>query len=259
MPRSVRLLIAVAVVAASCTNRSAHPRPSPSAGATGAVGASSPGRPSLRLDVVAAVSGSGAGGDATYVQGMQLAVQQLNAAGGVGGKELAIAVHDDQGEMSQATSMVGQALNHGPAAILYVGPGPALLPLRQRFQQLGLPVILVEGDLYSSRALFPQAFQASIPWAWQAHVIARYLVRDRGARRIAFAGIGPEAAQAESATRSELRYWGGTLAAAATAAVGGSLQGVTRALAGADAVIGFGSPSDSLRLAQVLAAASPAP
>src|SRR5439155_1523619 len=96
------------------------------------------------------------------------------------------------------------------------------------------------------------------PWAWQANVLARYLVTDRHAKTIAFAGSGPEAAGAVAATKSVLSYWGGSLAWSATYEAGAPPPAsiVPRA-AGADAVVDFGAPGDAAALAAALGHASP--
>jgi len=184
---------------------------------------------------------------------MRLAVQEIDAAHGVSGRPLALDIHDDAGEGDRATQLVGEALDRRPPAILYVGPGPALSPLRARFEQAGTPVVLLSGDLYMGRALFPQVFQTTIPWEWQAHVIARYLVVDRKADRMVFAGAGPEAKAAAGATRAAVAYWGGKVEDVVTIPAGGALDRVISAARGASALIDFGSSSDADRIARAVA------
>jgi ABC-type branched-subunit amino acid transport system substrate-binding protein len=179
---------------------------------------------------------------------MQLAVDEIDGLGGVGGRPLVLSIRDHGGDPDLATSLVGDALDEDAPAILYVGTGPALTPLRPRFERLGTPVVLLSGDLYTSRGLFRQVFQTTIPWKWQAKVVGRYLVLDRKARRIAFVGEGPEARAAAAAMRAALEYWGGTLWKAIVNPGGGSLDAVR----GADAVVGFGSPEDSTTIVSAL-------
>src|SRR5439155_20794930 len=183
----------------------------------------------------------------------RLAVQEIDAAHGVSGRPLALDIHDDAGDVDRATQLVGEALDRRPVAILYVGPGPALSPLRARFEQAGTPVVLLSGDLYTGRELFPQVFQTTIPWEWQAHVIARYLVVDRKADRMVFAGAGPEAKAAAGATRAAVAYWGGKVEDVVTIPAGGALDRVISAARGASALIDFGSSSDADRIARAVA------
>jgi ABC-type branched-subunit amino acid transport system substrate-binding protein len=242
--RRAAAVISLALVAAACTSggervgRSEVPHPT---------GATSPGPTAIVLDVVATVSGPAAGEDSTYLEGIRLAVSEASAA--AGGRSLAIAVHDDRGSLHEATALIDQLASGRPAAILYVGPGPALVPARPALEGSGTPVMLLQGDLYTGQALFREVFQVSVPWVWQVNVIARYLVRDRKAVRVVFAGAGPEAQAAMAATRTAMQYWGGDLAGGTTLPSGGPFQPARRLAAGADAVIVDGTPSDSLALA----------
>ncbi|HEX8100788.1 MAG TPA: hypothetical protein VF660_11385, partial [Actinomycetota bacterium] len=61
------------------------------------------------------------------------------------------------------------------------------------------------------RQLFSEVFQTTIPWEWQAAVIARYLVVDRKAGEIVFLGRGREPSTAVEPTRAAVEYWGGRL------------------------------------------------
>src|SRR5262245_47024613 len=167
-----------------------QPSSSPSGGSAPA--SPSPSRRPIVLPVVATTSGAAAEEDRSYLDGMRLAVQEIDGDGGVNGRPLALAISDDGGDQARQTTLLDGALDDRPVASLAVGPGPALSPLRARFGETGTPVVLLGGDLYTGRGLFPQVFQTTIPWEWQAHVIARYVVRDRRADRVAFLGMGPE-------------------------------------------------------------------
>jgi branched-chain amino acid transport system substrate-binding protein len=183
---------------------------------------------------------------------MQLAADQVNADGGVDGRPLVLSVRDDGGDTDRATQLMGEEMDDGAAAILYVGPGPGLTPLRAQFERIGTPALLLGGDLYTSRGLFGQIFQTTIPWAWQAHVIGRYLVRDRKAGRIDFVGFGPEARAASASTRSALEYWGGTLGTSVTEPAGAPPERAVARVEAADAVVVSGSPEDSAGLVRAL-------
>jgi ABC-type branched-subunit amino acid transport system substrate-binding protein len=250
VPRSV-LAFGLALLAAACTGPSASPGPSPS-GTRGSPDAVPKGRPALQLQVVATTSGPGAGQDASYLSGMELAVSDVNTTGGVGGRPVQLDVQDDGGEIGRTTEVIDRMLHGRPLAILDVGPGTALTPLRARFEQTDTPVVLLQGDLYSSRALFPQVFQTTLPWEWQAHVIARYVVRDRRAKDVVFIGEGPEAGTASRWLGAALEYWGGRLGASfedrSGASLSAELNGAFRRAANADWVVVFAPPLASLQL-----------
>lgn len=251
-----RSSLALVLLAAACTGPAVAPSPSSSPATTPAPSpAISPAASPIALQVVATTSGAEADEDRSYLEGMQLAVADVNAAGGIAGRPVALEVHDDHASPSTATDVMEGLLAHRPAAILYVGPGPALSPLRARFDRAGTPVILLEGDLYSSRGLFPQLFQTTVPWEWQAHVIARYIVRDRKARDVVFIGEGSDAPAASKTLAAALAYWGGDLAASFDDRSHDPVSGSTAALkraAKSDWVVAFGPPIASLELVNAI-------
>jgi ABC-type branched-subunit amino acid transport system substrate-binding protein len=92
-------------------------------------------------------------------------------------------------ELLEGPSVEG-SLGLDPGAVIVVGDAPAVASARPAIEEARVPVVLVGGDLYSSRQLFRYAFQTSVPYRWQALVIAKYLVADRGYSRIvAVAGM----------------------------------------------------------------------
>jgi branched-chain amino acid transport system substrate-binding protein len=199
------------------------------------------------LEVVAAMGPAGSpevANDQTYLDGMRLALDEVNAGGGIGGRPLELRFNDDGGDVDRATQILDGLLDDRPAAILSVGPGQALAPLRTRFAEAGTPAVLLQGDLYSSAQLFRQVFQTTIPWVWQARVIAKYVVTDRQDERVVFVAAGPEAPAANRAMGPALTYWGGKLAESYVSAPGVVQNAPKQPASRSDAVIAFGSPSD---------------
>ncbi len=80
------------------------------------------------------------------------------------------------------------ALGLQPQAIIAIGDAPAVTEARPAIEDAAVPVVLMGGDLYSSRQMFRYAFQTSVPYRWQAGVTAKYLVADRGYESIALVG-----------------------------------------------------------------------
>jgi branched-chain amino acid transport system substrate-binding protein len=211
------------------------------------------------LEVVAdtARGSTGAVDGATYLDGMRAAVKEVNDAGGANGRPVELHFVDDGGDPSRATTLVGTILDGKAAAILYVGPGTALVPLRQQFAQTQMPVVLLQGDLYTSRQLFPQAFQVGAPWEWQVKVIARYLVRDRHAKDVVLVGTGTEAPAAAAATRDALAYWGGHLNGSYLSPPVAGFNAPSEPASKADAVIAFGTPYEARAISSAVQFPSP--
>lgn len=233
------------------------PPPSPTPGGD-------PVRPPLVLAVVASLTGPTAASDGTYVDGMRLAEAQANSGGGVAGREIQLEVTDDRGDPARARELLGAIFRSGhsdaPTAVLVVGPGDPLAGLRRDVEAFGRPAMLLGGDLYSSRSLYRQVFQTSIPVLWQARAIARYLVRDRGHDRVVLATeAGPEATAVRQAFDAAMGEEAGEVAVQATVRRGGGLGPVLDASQGVDALVFLGSAETGARLARALARRTDAP
>jgi ABC-type branched-subunit amino acid transport system substrate-binding protein len=204
---------------------------------------------SIVLQVVAATDPATPAGadDQSYLDGMRMAVDAINAKGGLDGRSVDLRIVDDAGDATRSRRAIRAALRDQPAAVLFVGPGPVAAPVRADLIRAGTPLLLLQGDLYSTRDLVRPVFQTSLPWEWQARVLARYLVVDRKAKRIAYAGIGPDAAARARMAADAVRYWGGTLARSVTVPALGDLTPVVEAARSADAIMLDASPSDSRR------------
>jgi len=251
---STAIGFALALLAAACPG-GGQPGPSPTPSSIPTTSSPPSGVEPIFLDVVAPISkgiGTQVSDESTYLNGMQLAVEDVNAAGGVGGRPIVLAYRDDRDDADEATRIIGDILSRASTAILYVGAGTALTPLQTQFAETGTPVVLLEGDLYTSQEMFRQVFQTTIPWSWQIHAIARYVVTDRMAHDVVFVGTGPEAEAAKAATASALKYWGGTL----TAGFVDDPSGISRA-GDADWAIAFGPPVEVLDLVNYIEGASP--
>jgi hypothetical protein len=199
-----------AIVAASCTADA--PPTSPTSSPTTAP----PETPSDALEI-ALVAGPDAG---SYLEGMEVAVRQVNASGGIDGVPLRLRHIDD---ISDAV---------GAPATLVVGRGEIVTRLRPEIEAAGDPVIVLGDDLYSSRRLYRQVFQAGVPELWQARALARLLVRDLEFRRNLILTTDRDT---------------GVAYAAAFAEEGAPLRGlrIPSAVADADAVIAPG-PADKV-------------
>jgi branched-chain amino acid transport system substrate-binding protein len=205
------------------------------------------------LAVVASVTGPTAAADGTYLDGMRLAERQVNAGRGIGRRDLLVEVADDRGDPRRAREILQGILRDDAAAVLVVGDGRPLVVLRREVQAFGGPVVLLGGDLYSSRSLYRQVFQTGIPVLWQSRAIARYLFRDRRHERVVLVtetGGAPASREAfDSATAEE----GGAVALRVSVRRGGGLGPATSAARDAEALVFLGSSTTAARLARTLA------
>ena len=109
---------------------------------------------------------------ASYEEGLRFAAEEI-------AQEAALDL-----QILQAPS-VRAAAGLDPTAVIVIGDARSVAEARPVIEEAQVPVILMGGDLYSSRQLFRYAFQTSIPYRWQARVLAHYAVGDRGYDSIA--------------------------------------------------------------------------
>ncbi|MGH2723479.1 MAG: ABC transporter substrate-binding protein [Actinomycetota bacterium] len=239
---SLGLLLLVVV---ACTGAPPAPGPRPD----GTPSPAAEGRPPVRIAVVASLTGPTAELDLAYLDGMRLALRTVNGAGGIRGRPLRLEVVDDGGVPSTAREGLGAAVEESPAVVV-VGEGEAVTALRPEIEQRGTPVMLVGADLYSARELFRQVFQSAPPVAWQAAALARYLVTDRGARRILVVTGGDRAAA--DAVSAALADEGRPPFAVRDVGAGAVTGGVLRAARRADAVVVAAGPETGAAVAEAL-------
>lgn len=205
------------------------------------------------LAVVASVTGASAASDRSYLDGVRLAMRELGEEG-IRGRVLRIDVADDRGDPRRARAVLGGILRaKEAAAVLVVGDGRPLVALRREVEAFGGPVVLLGGDLYSSRSLYRQVFQTSVPVLWQSGAIARYVVRDRRYERVVLAvesGGPPGSREAFDAAMAEE---GGDVSLRVSVHPGRSVRPLISSARDADAVVFLGSSTTAARLARALA------
>lgn len=203
--------------------------------------------------MVTSVTGPTAATDATYLDGMRLAEAEVNAAGGVLERPIRLEVADDRGEVELGGSLLDEALQERPVAALVVGPGSIVTSHRSQIQEVGSPVFLLSGDLYTSRELFRQTFQTGVPWRWQAAVLMRYLAVDRRyTRLVAITEAGSQQQFAREALEAASREEGASLLAQLSLVPGEPLGPIVGGAAEAEAVIFLGSAAETSRLSEEL-------
>lgn len=162
-----RLTAVVLVVLSACTEQRTAPpdvRDSPTPAPT----QSAPPPPEATLRLVTDDDPS----HAAYLEGMRFAIEEVAERG------------DLDLELLQGPSVDG-SLGLDPTAIMVVGDAASVAASRPAIEAAHVPVVLVGGDLYSSKQLFRYAFQTAVPIRWQARVLASYLIEDRRDARTA--------------------------------------------------------------------------
>ena len=208
------------------------------------------------VPVVVTTSGPEAVADRTYLDGIRLGAGAVNRRGGIAGRPLEVPVHDDRGDPRVTADLIRRAVEApGTSAVLVVGPARSIVAARPAIEATRTPVIILGGDLYSGRDLFRQAFQTTIPYRWQAAVMARYLVKDREHERVALVvEPGPEADVARQAFGEAMAEEGSHPEVTVMLPSAGDLRSLVQRTREADAVAYFGGAAGGRRVARALGA-----
>src|SRR5205085_11167937 len=121
--------------------------------------------------------------------GVQLAVEEINAAGGVGGKKIELVIEDDQGRTEQAKTVISKLINQDKVqAVLGEVASSNSLAAAPVAQEAKIPMItpsstnprVTETGDYISRTCFIDPFQGS--------VMAKFAVNSLKAKTAAILG-----------------------------------------------------------------------
>lgn len=134
-------------------------------------------------------------------EGADLAIHILNRSLKEREPAFELVTLDDRGDAQIATDLVRRlAGSDRTVGIVYAGPDEGLPAAEDALAIAGIPALLVYGDLYSARLLSPHVFQIGPPYLWQARTIARYLLLDRGYKRVGI--LSNDSLSGETARRS---------------------------------------------------------
>ncbi|MCP3165413.1 ABC transporter substrate-binding protein [Myxococcus qinghaiensis] len=172
------LLAALAVMAAACEKKT-QPTPSGEAGtqaAQGQSGSAASGTPPASSDtILLGQVGALTGGQATFGistrNGIELALKEANAAGGVNGKKLAIRVYDNQSKPEEAAQAATRLITQDKVVLILGDVASSnSLAMAEKAQAAGVPMItpsstnttVTEKGDYIFRVCFIDPFQGFV-------------------------------------------------------------------------------------------------
>jgi branched-chain amino acid transport system substrate-binding protein len=174
------LLAGLALMAAGCEKKSqTSPTETPPAPAQGqAQGGDVPGTPpppansgTLLLGVVTALTGGQATFGISTRNGVEMAIREANAAGGVKGQKVAVKVYDDQGKPEEAAQAVTRLITQDKVLIILGDVASSnSLAMAEKVQPAGVPMIspastnpaVTEKGDYIFRVCFIDPFQGFV-------------------------------------------------------------------------------------------------
>ncbi len=146
MRRSLSLMLATLTLAVAACEKKTQPPPAPSGGSAPAEAQAAP-PPAAESDtILIGEVGSLTGSEATFGvsarNGIELALDEANAAGGVRGKKLAVRVYDSQGRPEEAAQAVTRLIAQDKVVlILGEAASSVSMAMAEKAQAAGVPMI----------------------------------------------------------------------------------------------------------------------
>ncbi len=151
----------------------------PPAGGTGQGTAAATDKPAPSDVILLGEVGSLTGSEATFgistQQGVQLALDEVNAAGGVKGKKLAVRVYDDQGKPEEAANAVTRLINQDKVTlILGEVSSTNSLAMAPKAQEAKVPMITPSSTNPKVTAVGDYIFRVCFIDPFQGYVMAKF-------------------------------------------------------------------------------------
>ncbi|MBN1205349.1 MAG: ABC transporter substrate-binding protein [Myxococcaceae bacterium] len=181
MRRSVPMLFAALALAVVACEKKSQPPPAPATGTPPAEATANPSptdSDTLWLGEVGSLTGSEATFGISARNGIELALKEANAAGGVKGKKLAVRVYDSQGKPEEAAQAVTRLIAQDKVAIIIGEAASSVsMAMAEKAQAAGVPQITYtstapevtqKGD-YIFRVCFIDPFQGRVmaKFSWE--------------------------------------------------------------------------------------------
>ena len=157
----------------------------------------------IRIGFQAPLTGPAASDGKTALQGAQLAVEQINASGGIKGRQLELVVLDDQTQPAQAVPIANKFIGDGIKAVIsgsYSGPTRAAAGV---FQEAKIPYIsayAIHPDIVrAGNYVFRTSFMGEVQGRAAAKLIADIMKK----KRVTMVNVNNDFGQALSAGMKE--------------------------------------------------------
>jgi branched-chain amino acid transport system substrate-binding protein len=148
----------------------------------------------LTLGMVVGTTGAFAGGEAPLVNGTKLAVDELNAKGGIGGKKINLVIEDTGSEQTGAINAFNRILGQDPVAIMDTTLSGFVLSQIGMIQDEGIPTLTgaASAQLALDKKGVEPLFRIRTNDARVAAAATRFAVENLGAKNIAVLRVANE-------------------------------------------------------------------
>jgi branched-chain amino acid transport system substrate-binding protein len=175
---------AAGLAALLCLAGAACSAPGSSSSSAGAGGGGTPSGP-IKIAVVDAQSGSASDLGQFEYRGVKLAVDQVNAAGGVDGRKITLSLLDDQGDPTVGTELARKIASQGDVAMLGTAESAVTLAMAPILESEHIPNITSGQSTKLLAVGSPYLFLNGPTGLTYDTTLAKYLVTTKGYKKIA--------------------------------------------------------------------------
>jgi branched-chain amino acid transport system substrate-binding protein len=176
---------AIALAAAACSAPGSSSPPAGGGTSTAAGSSSTAAAGPIKIAVVDAQSGSESDLGQFEWRGVSLAVNQANAAGGIGGRKIQLTLYDDQGDPTVGTELARKIASEGDIAMLGTAESAVTIAMAPILKTEQIPNI-TSGQSVGLIALHsPYLFLNGPTGLTYDTTLAKYLVTTKGYKKIA--------------------------------------------------------------------------
>lgn len=156
--------------------------PKPATGTPAADGASGD---TIKLGVLAPLTGEVSVYGVAAKNGIDLAVGEINAAGGVLGKQIELMVEDEKGDVAEAVNGYNKLMSKGMVALLGDVTTKPTIAVAELAAADGLPMVTATGTGLSITTYGPNVFRTCFTDPFQGKIMAKFAAETLKAKNIA--------------------------------------------------------------------------
>lgn len=156
--------------------------PKPATGTPAAAGASGD---TIKLGVLAPLTGEVSVYGVAAKNGIDLAVGEINAAGGVLGKQIELMVEDEKGDVAEAVNGYNKLMSKGMVALLGDVTTKPTIAVAELAAADGLPMVTATGTGLSITTYGPNVFRTCFTDPFQGKIMAKFAAETLKAKNIA--------------------------------------------------------------------------
>ncbi len=175
---------AAALTAAACSAPGASSSAPAASGTSGGASGSAAGGP-IKIAVVDAQSGASSDLGQFEWRGVSLAVNQVNAAGGIGGRKIQLKLYDDQGDPTVGTELARKIAGDGDIAMLGTAESAVTIAMAPILKSERIPNITSGQSVGLIAVHSPYLFLNGPTGLTYDSTLAKYVVTTKGYKKIA--------------------------------------------------------------------------